>query len=68
MGGLELCFINSVRTGRVWDVCLCLGCGGMGGVGGCRGKWVGVSCATVWEGGVVLFMCVCVCCESRLFV
>ena len=33
--GLGLGFTNPVRTGRVFDLCLCLGCGGVGG------EWVG---------------------------
>ena len=37
--GLCLSFTNLVRTGRVRNVCLYLGCGGMGVVGG--EKWVG---------------------------
>ena len=35
---LGLVFTNPVGTGRVLDVCLCLGCGGVGGVGG---EWIG---------------------------
>ena len=34
MRGLDLGFANPVGTGRVLDVCVCLGCGGVGGVGG----------------------------------
>ena len=34
--GFGLRFTNSVGTGGVWDVCLCLSCGGVGGVG-----WMG---------------------------
>ena len=30
MRGLGLGFTNHVGTGGVWDVCLCLGCGGVG--------------------------------------
>ena len=29
--GLDLSFTNSVRTGRVVNMGLCLGCGGVGG-------------------------------------
>ena len=36
MRGLGLDFTIPVGTGRVLDVCLCLGCGGVGG------EWVGV--------------------------
>ena len=35
-------------------MCLCFGCGGAGGVGG---EWVG-GWSRVWEGGVVLCLCV----------
>ena len=38
MRGLGLVFINPVRTGGVFDVCLCVGCGSVGDVGG---EWVG---------------------------
>ena len=31
MRGLGLGFTNHVGTGSVFDVCLCLGCGGVGG-------------------------------------
>ena len=44
---------NSGGTWGKWDMRLCFGCGGVGGVGG---QWVGGLC------------CVCVCCESGLFV
>ena len=53
MRGLGLDFTNPVGTGRVFDVCLCFGCGGVGGVGG---EWVG-------SGGVGCGY-VCVRCES----
>ena len=43
-------FTNPVGTGGVLDVCLCLGCGG---VGGGRVAW-----NRVWEGSVVLCLCV----------
>ena len=46
--GLGLGFTNPVGRGGVWDVGMCLGCGGVGGDGG----WVVWS--RVWEGGVVL--------------
>ena len=32
--GLNLGFTNPVGTRGVWDVCMCLGCGGVGGVWG----------------------------------
>ena len=32
--GLGLGFTNTVGTGGVFDMYLCLGCGGVGGVGG----------------------------------
>ena len=57
MRGLGLWFTNPVETGRVWDMCLCLGCSGVGAVGGV-GVWLG-SGRVVW--------CY-VCCESILFV
>ena len=44
-------FSNSVGTGGVFDVCLCLVCGGVGGVGG---EW---AWTRVWRGGVVLCLC-----------
>ena len=53
--GLGLGFTNHVGKGEVWDVCL--GCGGLGD------WWVAL--LRVWEGVVVL--CLCVCCESGLF-
>ena len=31
--GLCLGFTNPVETGGVWDMCLCLDCGGVGGKG-----------------------------------
>ena len=37
MRAIGLSFNNLVGTGRVWDVCLCLGFGGVCGVGG---TWV----------------------------
>ena len=40
---------NPVGTGGVFDVCLCLGCGGLGGV--CV-EWVGVW-TKVWRGVVM---------------
>ena len=43
-------FTNPVGTGRLLDVCLCLGCRGMFGVGV---EWVG-AWARVWRDGVVL--------------
>ena len=30
MRGLGFSFTNPVRTGGMWDMCLCLGCGGVG--------------------------------------
>ena len=54
--GLGFGFTNPVGTGGVWDVCLCLGCGG----------WVGwVTWVRFWEG---VFFNVYVCCESGSFV
>ena len=47
-------FYQSVGTRGVLDVCLCLGCSGVSGVGG---ELVADS-TSVWEGGVVLCMCV----------
>ena len=44
MRGLGLWFTNPVGTRGVWDVCLCLGCGGVGGVGR---EWVG-AWSRVW--------------------
>ena len=46
--GLGLGFTHPVGTGRVWDVCLCVGCGRVGGVGG-----GGFASVCVWEGRVV---------------
>ena len=37
MRGLGLGVTNPVGTGGVFDVCLCLACGGVGGV---DGEWV----------------------------
>ena len=50
------------NRGSVGHVSVCLGCGGVGGVR--ESGWV--AWARIWEGGVVL--CLCVCCESGLFV
>ena len=43
-------FTNPVGACGVWDVCLCLGCGGVGCVGG-SGWWLGI-----------LVLCLCVLC------
>ena len=51
---LGLGFTNPVETGGVWDLYLCLGCGGVGGVEG--NGWMAWS--RVWEGVVVLCLCV----------
>ena len=56
MRRLGLGFNNPVGTGRVLDVCMCLGCGGVGG------EWVG-GLDKGLEGGVVLYLC-----ESGFFV
>ena len=48
---LGLGFSNPVRKGGVWDVCLCLGCGGVGSVGRRGVAWTR-------EGGVALCLCV----------
>ena len=61
MRGLGLGFTNPVGTGRVLDVCLCLGSGGVGGVGG---EWVG----GLDQGMGVGWCYVCVSCESGFFV
>ena len=53
MRGLGVGFSNAVGTGGVFDVCLCLGCGGVGGVGG---EWVG-AWTRLWRGEVVLCLC-----------
>ena len=53
MRGLGLGFTNPVRTERVCDECLCLGCGGVGGVGGVGGLGQGL-------GGLIAVMPVCV--------
>ena len=37
MRRLDLYFTNPVGIWGVWDMCLCLGCGGVRGVGG----WLG---------------------------
>ena len=55
--GLGLCFTNPMGTRRVCDVCVCSGCGGVGGVGDESVAWT-----RVWDGGVVLCLCVCVLC------
>ena len=47
---MGLGFTNSVRTGGVLDVCLCLGCGGVGGV---DGEWVGGLGQGLGGGGVI---------------
>ena len=51
--GLGLGFTNSGGTWGKWDMCLCFGCGDMGGVGESVVGGLGV-----WEGGVVLCLCV----------
>ena len=52
--GLGFGCTNSEGTWGEWDMCLCFGCGGVGGVEGeWRDAW-----ARVWEGGVVLCLCV----------
>ena len=48
MRGFGFGFTNSVRTGGVLDVCLCLRCGGVGGV---DVEWVG---GLPWLGGMSL--------------
>ena len=60
VGVRRLClgFTNPVGSGWVWDVCLCLDCGGVEGVG----CWLGPG------SGRVMLCYVCVCCESGLFV
>ena len=52
--GLGLGFTNSEGTWGKWDMCLCFGCGCVGGVG--ESRWA--AWANVWEGGVVLCLCV----------
>ena len=52
MRGLGLGFTNPVGTWGVFDVCLCLGCGGAGGVGR---EWVGGE-TRVWRDGVMVCM------------
>ena len=54
MTGLGLDFTNYGGTWGKWDMCMYFGCGGVGGVG--ESGWV--ACARVWEGGVVLCLCV----------
>ena len=59
--GFSLGFTNPVGTGGVWDMCLCLGCGGVVVLGG----------VVEWPGpgfGRVGWSYVCVCCESGLCV
>ena len=34
MRGLGLGFTNPGERGEMWDMCLCLGCGGVSGAGG----------------------------------
>ena len=51
--GLGLGFTNPVGSGGVWDMCLCLGCGGV---------WPGPA------SGRMGWCYDCVCCESGLFV
>ena len=51
--GVGLGFTNSAGTWGKWDMCLCFGCRGVGVGGECVGGW-----ARVWEGGVVLCLCV----------
>ena len=47
-------YISSGGTWGKWDMCLCFGCGCLGGIGGSGwSAW-----AKVWEGGVVLCLCV----------
>ena len=55
MRGLDLGFTNPVGTGGVWDMCLCLGCRGVRGGGS---WWLAWDRVCVWEGGVVLCLCV----------
>ena len=57
--GLRLGNTNAVVIGRVWDVCMCYGCGG---VGGGVGEWLGPG------SGIVEWYYVYVCCESGFFV
>ena len=45
---------QSLRTMGKCDMCLCFGCGGVGGVGA-MGGWA--TWPRVWEGGVVLSLC-----------
>ena len=59
--GLGLGFTNHVGTGRVWELCLCLGCGGVGFVGE---EWL----AGLGQGLGNLWCYNCVCFESGLFV
>ena len=60
MRGWGLGFGNPGGTWGKWDMSLYFGCGGVGGVRGVGGLW-GSGWATwdiIWEGGVVLCMCV----------
>ena len=58
MRGLGFGFTNPVGTGGMFNVCLCLGCGGVGG------EWVG----GLGRSGGVGCLYVCVSCESVFFV
>ena len=58
MRGLGLNLTNPVRTGGVWDVCLCLGYSCVGGV----------CVALDPRSGWMAWCYVCVCSESGLFV
>ena len=58
--GLGLDFVNLGGIWGKWDMCLCFGCGGVGGVR--VSGWV--AWARVWEGGVLL--CLCIFCVALL--
>ena len=47
-------FTNSMGTGGVLDVCLCLGCSGVGGVGG---EWVGAWTRVCISASYRVFVC-----------
>ena len=57
LGGemIEFVFYQSWRNIGKWDICLCFDCGGVGGAGGCSGC---ADSSRVYEGGVVLCLCV----------